>query len=87
MAVQSRKPNSGKNKEQDKAPAWVNLSFIGKNNKPIQIGGIPLSLSKAVHKELMDRGQELLDSLIKNGKITLTLQVIEQHEEGESFFD
>ena len=87
MGVQSRKPTAGKNKEQEKAPAWINLSVVGKSGKPLQVGGIPLTLSKALHKELMDRGQELLDSLIKNGKITLTLQVIEQHEEGESFFD
>ena len=86
MAVQSRKPNSGKNKEQDKAPAWINLSVVGKSGKPLQVGGIPLTLSKALHKELMDKGQGLLDDLLKNGRVNLTLQIIEQHEEGESFF-
>ena len=88
MAINSRKPNSGKNKPaQDRAPAWINLSIIGKNGKPINVGGIPLSLDKAVHAEIMNRGQDLLDAVLENGKVTLTLQIVEQHEEGETFFD
>ena len=88
MPVQSRKPNSGRGKtgEQEKAPAWINLSVVGKSGKSLQVGGIPLTLSKALHKELMDKGQDLLEDLLKNGRVHLTLQVVEEHQEGDSFF-
>ena len=91
MAVEtkgSRKPNNrgSKTEVQDRAPAWINLSVVGKSGKSLQVGGIPLTLSKALHKELMDKGQDLLEDLLKNGRVHLTLQVVEEHQEGDSFF-
>ena len=97
MAVEtkgSRKPSNrgSKTGEQERAPAWINLSVTGKagpNGEPgrqLQVGGIPLTLTKALHKEIMDKGQGLLNDLIKNGRVTLTLQIVEEHQEGDSFF-
>ena len=86
MAIE-RKGTRGKNQsaQPEKAPAWLNVTLVGKDGKPHSIGGIPLSLEKRVHKELIDK-PAILEQLLEEGRVQLVVNMVTEPAEGESIF-
>ena len=88
-----RKGTRGRNQsaQPEKAPAWLNVTLIGKpgpngkDGKPHSIGGIPLSLEKRVHKELIDN-PAILERLLEEGRVQLVVNMVTEPAEGESIF-
>lgn len=57
----------------EKAAAFLNLSVMVKGGDARQIGGIPLHLSKALHKALIELGPEGVSKLT----FTVTMNLVE----------
>ena len=85
MAIERKGNRKNQPVQSEKAPAWLNVTLLGKDGKPHSIGGIPLSLEKRVHKELIDK-PAILEQLLKEGRVQLAVNMVTEPAEGESIF-
>ena len=66
----SRKPQGA---QQDKAEVWVNVYVHCADGKDRQLGGVPLNLENALHDLVFKAGEEKLDGLALQGRITFRI--------------
>ena len=66
----SRKPQGA---QQDKAEVWVNVYIHCADGKDRQLGGVPLNLENALHELAFKAGEEKLDALALQGRITFKI--------------
>lgn len=84
MAINNKSTSKKPTAPADKAPAWLNIQITDKNGKVHNIGGMPIDLSRKIHKEIFDGGQELIDRLREGERISLQLNVLDNDLDGES---
>ena len=61
----------GTRKNNEPAPAWINLSVTDKNKVTRRVGGIPLDLSSELHKAIMNAYEKYGDEMMEKMDFTL----------------
>ena len=76
MALNDKKTGGSKKPlgtQQDKAEVWVNVYIHCADGKDRQLGGVPLNLENALHDLVFKAGEEKLDGLALQGRITFRI--------------